>query len=151
MKLRKYRESDCEAIVCLFYDTVHNINIRDYSEDQLNVWAPKSADFEGWNKSLLGSQTLLAEIENVVVGFGNIDSTGYLECLFVHKSHQGEGIATALCDTLEATTKGVITTHASMTAKPFFKNRGYKSVRKQVVACQGVPLINYVMEKNRVI
>lgn len=37
VKLRKYRESDCEAIVRLFYATVHNINIRDYSETQPNV------------------------------------------------------------------------------------------------------------------
>lgn len=151
MKLRKYRESDCEAIVSLFYDTVHNVNIRDYSEIQLNVWAPKSADFKGWNKSLLETRTAVAEIENVVVGFGNIDSTGYLDCLFVHKNHQGEGIATALCDALEATANGVITTHSSITAKPFFENRGYKLVRKQVVERQGVALINYVMEKNQVI
>ena len=71
--------------------------------------------------------------------------------MFVHKNHQGEGIATALCDVLEATTSSVITTHSSTTAKPFFENRGYKSVREQVIERQGVALINYVMEKNRVI
>lgn len=112
---------------------------------------PKSADFKGWNQSLLESRTFLVVIENVVVGFGNIDSTGYLDCLCIKTIRGKEGIAIALCDALEATTSNVITTHSSITDKPFFENRGYKSVRKQVVERQGVALINYVMEKNRVI
>ena len=60
-------------------------------------------------------------IENeVIVGFGDIDKTGYLDHLFVHADYQGKGIATAVCNQLEQAVQGDITTQASITAKPFF-------------------------------
>lgn len=147
MKLRKYDESDCEEVVSLFYNTVHSVNSRDYSKNQLDVWAPKLANLTSWNESLLSTLTLIAEEDNNIVGFGNIDSKGYLDCLFVHKNNQGQGVATALCDALEATTDKPITTHSSITAETFFEKRGYKVIKKQVVTRQCVSLINFIMEK----
>lgn len=41
----------------------------------------------------------------------------------------------------------IFTTHASITAKPFFQHRGYRVVRKQEVIRHGVALTNFVMEK----
>lgn len=41
------------------------------------------------------------------------------------------------------------TTHASITARPFFEKRGYRVVRAQQVERQGLYLTNYVMEKRR--
>lgn len=62
---------------------------------------------------------------------------------------QGEGIASAVCDQLEkAVSADRITTHASITAKPFFENRGYRTVREQQVNRNGILLTNYVMEKD---
>ena len=40
-----------------------------------------------------------------------------------------------------------ITTHASITAKPFFEKRGYRVIKKQFVDRDGVRLINYIMKK----
>ena len=39
MKIRRYQKSDCEELAKLFYNTVHTINIQDYSVEQLNAWA----------------------------------------------------------------------------------------------------------------
>lgn len=62
---------------------------------------------------------------------------------------QGEGIASAVCDQLEkAVSADRITTHASITAKPFFENRGYRTVREQQVNRNEILLTNYVMEKD---
>lgn len=73
---------------------------------------------------------------------------GYLNRLYVHKDYQGRGIASAICDKLERFANGkLITTHASVTAKPFFIHRGYRIVREQTVIRQGIALVNYVMEK----
>ena len=84
------------------------------------------------------------------MGFGDIDSnTGYLDRLYVHKDHQGMGIATALCDRLEASAAGLLVTHASITARPFFEKRGYKLVKEQQIERQGIFLTNYVMIKKR--
>ena len=41
----------------------------------------------------------------------------------------------------------VVTTHASITARPFFEKRGYHVVKEQQVERRGVVLINYVMIK----
>ena len=56
--------------------------------------------------------------------------------------------ATAICDAPEDTsTEKTFSTHASVTAKPFFLRRGYQVIREQTVLRQGIPLLNYLMEK----
>ncbi len=92
--------------------------------------------------------TLVAEKNGMVVGFGDMDRTGYLDRLYVHRDCQGQGIATALCDRLEAGhPAGPVTTHASITAKPFFESRGYRVIKEQQVERKGVILSNFVMQK----
>lgn len=93
--------------------------------------------------------SIVAVENNVIVGFGDIDKTGYLDRLFVHADYQRKGIATAICDQLEQFVKENITTHASITAKPFFEKRGYKVVKEQQVERYGIFLTNYVMVKER--
>ena len=147
MYLRKYEPSDCPAMAALFYDTVHRVNRRDYTPEQLDVWATGQVDLESWNRSFLAHHTLVAMKDGILVGFGDMDSTGYLDRLYVHADYQGQGIATALCDALEKAVPGPITTHASITARPFFESRGYRVVKAQQVQRQGILLTNYVMEK----
>ena len=43
----------------------------------------------------------------------------------------------------------VLTTHASLTARPFFERRGYRVLREQQVERHGVRMTNFVMEKRR--
>ena len=73
-----------------------------------------------------------------------MDKSGCLDLLYVHKDFQRQGIATALCDELE---KGftVIKTYASVTAKPFFEKRGYKTIKEQEVERLGIKLKNFEM------
>ena len=115
----------------LFYDTVHCVNCKDYTPKQLNVWATGEVDIAKWNNSFLAHESFVAVEENKIVGFGDIDHTGYLDRLYVHKDRQGKGIATALCEKLENTVcTQKIVTHASITAKPFFEKRGYAVVKE---------------------
>lgn len=149
ISIRKYRSEDCKEIIGLFYDTVHTVNAKDYSKKQLNVWATGRENCNKWNDSFLAHDTLVAIWNEKIVGFGDIDNTGYLDRLFVHKDYQGKGIATALCDRLEQLVEGNITTHASITARPFFERRGYKTLKEQKVERAGGYLTNFVMEKKR--
>lgn len=149
MTLREYRPADCKEITELFYHTVHTVNAKDYTREQLHVWATGQVNLDKWNQSLQEHYTIVAVENDVLVGFGDIDSTGYLDRLFVHADHQRKGIATAICDRLEQAVPGTITTHASITAKPFFEKRGYKVVKEQQVERQGIALTNFVMEKTR--
>lgn len=147
MIIRKYQSSDCRKLAELFYNTVHTVNAKDYTQKQLNAWAPDLIDFDKWNESFLGHYTLLAIEDNTIVGFGDIDSSGYLDRLFTHKDYQSKGIATAICNMLEASVSGNIITHASLTAKPFFEKRGYRVIKKQQIQRGGISLNNFVMEK----
>lgn len=149
MIIRKYQQGDCKKITELFYNTVHTVNSKDYSKEQLTVWATGKVDLEQWNRSLQEHFSLVAVDDEIIVGFGDIDSTGYLDRLYVHKDYQRKGIATALCEVLEKTVSNKITTHASITARAFFEKRGYKVITEQQVVRQNIFLTNYVMEKGR--
>lgn len=148
MEIRKYQSADCPEIATLFYQTVHHVNAKDYTKEQLDVWATGHIALAGWDASFLAHHSLVAVDNNVIVGFGDIDSTGYLDRLYVHYANQGKGIATALCDQLEqAVNTDTITTHASITARPFFEKRGYRVIKEQQVVRGGISLTNYLMEK----
>lgn len=148
MHIRTYRPTDCPYLAALFYDTVHSVNAVDYTTEQLNVWATGAVDLEKWNRSFSEHDTVVAIKDDTIVGFGDMDSTGYLDRLYVHKNYQGEGVATAICDTLESRNAAqTFTTHASITAKPFFENRGYHVIKEQQVIRDGIALTNYVMKK----
>lgn len=146
MILRKYKPDDCQTLAELFYNTIHLININDYSKEQVNVWADGNIDLDKWNASFLSHYTIVAEISRVIVGFGDIDKTGYLDRLYIHSDYQHQGIATAICDKLEQSVNtSKITTYASITARGFFEKRGYKVIKKQQVQRHKILLTNYVM------
>ena len=149
MILRKYIPSDCEQLAKLFYQTVHSVNAKDYTKEQLDVWATGNVNLQEWDKSFTEHYTVVAIKNNIIVGFGDIDVSGYLDRLFVHREHQREGIASAICDELEQSASvKTITTHSSITAKPFFEHRGYRVIQKQTVIRNGIALTNFIMEKS---
>ncbi len=148
MIIRQYKPNDCEKLVNLFYNTVHTINAKDYSQQQLNVWATDKIDLEAWDKALSENYTVVGVENDIIVGFGDIDKSGHLDMLYVHKDYQRQGIATAICNKLEQAVKvNKIITHASITAKPFFEQRGFKVVKEQQIERNGIALTNYAMEK----
>lgn len=149
IKIRSYQPSDCKELAELFYNTVHTVNAKDYTEEQLNAWATGQVDLESWNLSFGEHLCFVAVESEIIVGFGDIDKSGYLDRLFVHADYQRKGVATAICNCLEDSAAGKITVHASITARPFFEKRGYKVIKEQMVERQGVCLTNYLMEKQR--
>ena len=123
----------------------------DYSPAQLDAWASGDVDEAAWDRSFQSHRTLVAVIQDKIAGFGDMDPDGYLDRLYVHKDHQRQGIATAICDALEQGCDAPrFTTHASITARPFFARRGYTVLRPQVVERRGVLLCNYVMTKENI-
>ena len=148
MQIRPYRPADLAEMAALFYDTVHTVNVADYTPRQLDAWATGQIDLAAWDASLRAHLSLVAEEGGRIVGFGDLDVVnGYLDRLYVHKDFQRRGVATALCDRLEAAAPGRVYTHASITARPFFEKRGYCVRKEQQVERCGELLTNFVMEK----
>lgn len=154
LQLRPYQSSDLQDLGKLFYETIHIVNQRDYTPEQLQVWAPARVAPAEWHEKFLHTFTQIAVLENKIVGFGNLKRTGYLDCLYVHYAYQSCGIATAICDKLEqyAMQQGAqqITVHASITAKSFFQKRGYDLIQEQLVKRNDVFLKNYKMQKKEI-
>lgn len=149
MMIREYQTADCKELADLFYNTVHTVNAKDYTKEQLDVWATGKVDSKKWNQLFQEHFSIVAVENGMIVGFGDIDKTGYLDHLFIHSDYQGKGIATAICNQLESAVQENIVSHVSITAKTFFEKRGYKIVKEQRVERQGVSLTNFVMTKER--
>ena len=151
MTLREYKPSDCAIMAKLFYDTVHTVNAKDYTNEQLNAWATGSVDLEAWHRRFSENDTLIAEINRQIAGFANMSKTGYVDMLYVHRDFQRRGVATALINELErrAQKNGLsgFETYASITARPFFEKHGYTVEKENTVITNGVKLLNYKMVK----
>ncbi|MCR5860762.1 GNAT family N-acetyltransferase [Flavobacterium sp. J372] len=149
--LRRYRAEDLYALIELFRGTVHAINAKDYTQAQLDAWAPVDIDAERWGPKLLQHYTIVAEMDGVLCGFADIDGTGYFDHLFVHKDYQGRGIAKELVKAVEAfatqSEVKTITVNVSITARPFFLKQGYELVKQQEVEYNGQRFTNYAMKK----
>ncbi|MEE0770704.1 MAG: GNAT family N-acetyltransferase [Acutalibacteraceae bacterium] len=155
MNIRSYHSDDCQAILSLFYETVHKINQRDYTRKQIEAWTNNNnIDPTAWNLSLTHHKTLVVEMNGIIVGFGDLNGN-FLDRLYVHAEYQRRGIATAIMDRLERYAAEqnytTIVTHASITAYPFFRDRNYQLLKEQQVERHGVFLKNIMMQKELLI
>ncbi len=147
MTIRPFLSTDIDEVVKLFHDTVHSVCIKDYSEAEIESWAPAVMDKERLLGTLSKNHTLVVLEEGRIIGFADIDETGYFDHLFVHKDYQGKGVATILSEEIEMWHKGDISVHVSRTARTFFEKRGYCILREESTEIRGEKLSYYVMEK----
>ncbi len=151
--VRKYKAEDAGSIAQLYYHTIHNINSHDYTEEQVNVWAPYDSvkDYSGWQEKLAKIQPFVATINDIVVGFAEFEPNGHIDCFYVHHEYQGKSIGSALMAAIfnEGKKQKInrIYAEVSITAKPFFEAKGFKVVKEQTVNLRGVELKNFVMER----
>jgi putative acetyltransferase len=86
------------------------------------------------------------------VGFSDLEEDGHLDMMFVHPAFQGQGIASALLNTVESAARKqsltMIYTEASLSARPFFERRGFAVITPQTVKCRGQKLANFRMRKS---
>lgn len=47
--IRDYKKPDAQSLADIYFYTIHNVNQKDYTNDQLNAWAPSRCLTEtGW-------------------------------------------------------------------------------------------------------
>ena len=78
MRVRMYRKEDCREIAELFYHTVHTVNAKDYTKEQLDVWVCKTVDLKQWDASLREHYSVVVVEDEKIVGFGDIASRSRL-------------------------------------------------------------------------
>jgi len=150
LRLRQFRPEDTPILIDLFKDTVRRVNSRDYTPEQVRAWAPDEVDPARW-AVLIDRHTVVAEADDRVVGFTDLESDGHIDRFFVHADFQGQGVGRAMLTEVvaEAVRLGVYRLYAevSITARPFFGRHGFALVAEQKVTVRGVPMANYRMER----
>lgn len=151
--VRLYKEEDAPFLAAIFFNTIHHINSKDYSLDQINAWAPNTTlDPLKWVDRWRKMVPIVAVMHDEIVGFAELEANGHIDCFFCHHEFQGRGVGTALIHVIEqeARQKSIdkLFAEVSITAKPFFEARGFIVVKEQSVMVRGVALTNFVMEKS---
>lgn len=153
IEVRMYRPSDARSLVDIFYNTIHKINIQDYTPEQVNAWAPESfLNLDGWTKKWAKLKPFVAVIDNQLVGFAEFEDNGYIDCFYVHHAFQRCGVGGTLMEVISRKAKekniNIIFADVSITARPFFESQNFKVVKEQIIEKRGAKLKNYKMEKS---
>jgi len=145
--IRPASPKDNKQIGQLIYDTVRTINRKDYTQEQVEAWAPDVELFSVYEESY----AFVADFHGKIIGFGNLTSNGYLHRLYVHKDFQGQGVGSLLLRAIEEKARELglskMTTEASLTAKPFFLSQGWDLMEEQTKIFREVSFINFKMSK----
>lgn len=151
VKLKKYSSKYLEEILSLFNHTIESVNMKDYTQAEINQWVQYHPNLDKWNQRFENSYCIVAFCDKELVGFGNIQNNGYLDCLYVSKEYIRKGIGELLFCELEKYAKSrqnkKISTDASITAVHFFSKMGFNVIQKQNNERNGQNLINYRMTK----
>ena len=151
MSLRAYDESDAEATLRVFLRAVRVTASKDYSPEQIAAWGSDDISLDVWAVKRLQTDTVVAVEGDEVLGFSDVDDSGYIDMMFVDPAVTRRGVASALLEhvTRVAREHGAVelTTYASLTARPFFEKHGFVVVEERRPVLRGVSLTNFSMRK----
>lgn len=151
VSIRQYQRSDAEATLDVFLRAVRETASQDYTPAQIEAWAPIDVDQETWAEKRGSAGTVVATRGGHVIGFTDCDADGYIDMMFVAPSCARQGVASALLRhvTAVAGERGIdtLTTHASVTARPFFAAHGFSVTETRHPIVRGVQLTNYAMRR----
>jgi putative acetyltransferase len=148
--IRAYEEKDASATLDVFLRAVTETASADYTPEQVAAWAgPKERDLAGWHRRRASSTTIVAEIDGRVIAFTDVSDTGYIDMMFVSPDVGRRGVATAMLAELRTFAQSrnlpELSTHASITARPFFERNGFIALEERHSTVYGVQLRNYRM------
>jgi putative acetyltransferase len=142
---------DTDQICRLYYDTVRNVNVKDYTPEQIEVWSNGGLNADNWIRKINEQYFILAEISGELAGISSIAPDGYLDYMYVHKDFQRCGVARALLGEIERKAleqkNAEIYSHVSKTAKGFFEKMGYTHKEDLRDMYKGVLFVNALMVK----
>jgi putative acetyltransferase len=124
---------------------------RDYTAQQINAWAPPELDPALWRQRMRNIKPFVAQQGSAILGYADLQSTGYIDHFFVSGHRPRQGIGSLLMKRLheEAAMMGLreLSSDVSRTAQPFFERHGFRVlVQRAPVRC-GVTIPNARMHK----
>ena len=149
MKIRKFLKGDEQELWELFYNTVHTINIYDYTQTQVDLWASSNLDTNTVIKKFREINPFVVIKNEKIVGYADIQSDGYIDHFYCHHQFQRQGVGRLLFSMIkeEALKNGIsqMYSNVSITAKPFFEAMGFLVEKEQIVEMQNQEFKNFRM------
>jgi putative acetyltransferase len=149
--VRAYIESNLEAVVSCFGQSVREIGARFYAPNQIAVWAPDPPDMEGWAGLLRAGGVFVADVNGAIAGFVRVEDNGFVDLLYVHPNHERGGVGREL---LEAACSWVVShgahsleSEVSIAARPLFEAMGFRVERERSVERRRVRFLNFRMTR----
>ncbi|UIN53852.1 GNAT family N-acetyltransferase [Pseudomonas kribbensis] len=151
MKIRRFSPGDEAALFRVFFSSIHQLAAVDYTQHQIDAWAPEDIDPQYWTTRMRTINPFVAEHNGEIVGYADIQSNGYIDHFFVSGAHARQGIGTLLMGRIldEANMLGIreVTSDVSRTAEIFFERHGFHVVERKLSVTRGVSLPNALMRK----
>jgi putative acetyltransferase len=153
MIIRAYRIGDAPALAEVFFRSVREAALRDYTSAQVEVWALTSPDPAKFAARAGDGRTTLVvtNAEDEPVAYADLEATGHIDHVYCHPDVVGTGVASQLVDQLEtlARSKGLerLFVEASEAARRLFLRKGFAEVERRDSELEGVQIHNYLMEK----
>ena len=150
--IRRFCDEDAPQLWQLFFNTIRTVNRKDYTADQVKAWAVDDLDPELWLQKMQSIEPFVAEIDQAIVGYSDLQSDGLIDHFFCHHAHQNKGVGRVLMQHIfsEAERRGIdkLYSHVSITAKPFYLHFGFEVIKQQTLDVRGEQLINFCLEKS---
>ncbi len=151
INIRRYKPGEEPALFEIFYSAIHLVASGDYTSEQVEAWAPRDLDQVRWERKIRAINPFVAELNGVLVGYADIQSSGYIDHFYVSGEHPRRGIGSILMNRLfgEATLLNahILTSDVSQTAQPFFRKFGFIVVEQRYPECFGVIVPNALMRR----
>lgn len=149
--IQQAKLADLDEVRQLFYETITKVNVHDYTPEQIAVWSSGYMNLPKWEMRLREQYFIIARVEDKIVGMISLDTSSYLDLMYVHHAWQGMGIASQLLTALESQAKlwdlKEIRADVSITARPFFAARGYTISEYNEKTIKGIVFQNAVMRR----
>lgn len=131
--VRKAVSADAGKIGYLYRNTIKSVNKKDYNRRQIEIWVSGFNNFDKWKVKITEQNFYVAELNDEITGFASVTDEGYIDFMFTHKDYQGQGIATKLLNVIEKKAAELklkkLWAVVSITARPFFKSKGFEISR----------------------
>jgi putative acetyltransferase len=151
MIIRVFCEGDEAALFQVFSSAIRMVACSDYTSQQVEAWAPKDPDWMAWNTRIRGINPFVAVLDEQIVGYADLQPTGYIDHFFVSGFHSRQGIGQQLMSYLLQKAAGhqydELTSHVSKTAQAFFIRNGFEVLERRHSVSRGVELENALMRK----
>lgn len=149
--LRDFQPGDAPALRAVFESAIHGTARHDYSQLQVDTWASRDHDPTAWAARMQGIAPFVALVDDTIVGYADVQASGYIDHFYVAATAGGRGVGGALMRRILARAHELglpeLTSHVSITAQPFFAHFGFEVVEHRVVDVRGVEMRNAAMRR----